>query len=121
MRKTYWCMETIKLRITAKEDNCRKFAVIFMNKKVAVAFGRDSGAKIGYDARMISGNISSGGSRINWHCKVAAGSVFELEVDKEFYEKNKNRIKKWEIEEIKEFSASKERTDEAFLVSENLE
>lgn len=30
-------METIKLRITAKEDNRRKFAVVFMNVKVAVA------------------------------------------------------------------------------------
>lgn len=114
-------MENIKLRITAKEDNHRKFAVVFMNKKLAVAFGRDSGAKVGYDARLISGDIDSGGSRANWYCLVKAGSIFELEVDKEFYLKNKNRIKKWDIEEIEEFSISKARADEALAVSQNLE
>lgn len=114
-------MENIKLRITALEDNCRKFAVIFMNKKVAVAFGRDSGAKVGYDARLISGEIDSGGSRVNWHCIVKEGSIFELEVDKEFYEKNKNRIKKWKMEIIDQFSVTKARADEAFAVSQNLE
>ena len=100
----------IKVRITAREDNKRKFAVVFMGVKVAVAFGRDSGAKIGYDVRMISGKIDSGGSRINWYCFVAAGSVFELEVDKEFFDKNKNRIKKWDIEVIEDFSISDERS-----------
>lgn len=114
-------MKNIKLRITAKEDNKRKFAVVFMNKKIAVAFNRDSGAKVGYDARMISGEIDSGGSRANWYCLVKAGSVFELEVDEEFYQKNKNRIKKWDIEEIADFSISKARADEALAVSQNLE
>lgn len=114
-------MEKIKVRITAKESNYRRFAVVFMNTKLAVAFDRDSGAKVGYDARMISGEIGSGGSRANWHCYVAAGSVFELEVDKEFFEKNKNRIKKWDIEVIDTFSVSKERADEALAVANNLE
>ena len=83
-------MSTIKLRITAREDNERRFAVVFMDKKVAVAFNRDSGAKVGYDARMISEHIGSGGSRANWYCHVAAGSIFELELDEEIYRKNKN-------------------------------
>lgn len=104
-------METIKLRITALENNYRKFAVVFMGVKVAVAFDRDSGAKVGYNAKMLSGDIDSGGSRANWYCIVKEGSVFELEVDAEFYRKNKNRIKKWSIEEIPEFSISKERSD----------
>lgn len=114
-------MKNIKLRITAKEDNKKRFAVVFMNKKIAVAFNRDSGAKVGYDARMISGDIDSGGSRANWYCVVKEGSVFELEVDEEFYQKNKNRIKKWDIEEITDFSMSKARADEALAVSQNLE
>lgn len=96
-------MEKIKLRITAREENCRKFAIIFMNVKLAVAFGRDSDAKVGYNARLISGHINSGGSAKNWYCYCTAGTVFELEVDKEFYLKNKNRIKKWDIEEIENF------------------
>lgn len=113
--------EKIKVRITAKEDNCRKFAVVFMNEKVAVAFGRDSGAKIGYGVRMIEGEIGSGGSRANWYCVVREDSVFELEVDKEAFEKNKNRIKKWEIEVIEEFSITEERSRLLKDVEDNLE
>lgn len=100
-----------KLRITAIEDNCRRYAVIFMGVKVAVAFSRDSGARVGYNARMISGEIDSGGSIKNWYCIVKKGTIFELEVDSEFYQKNKNRIKKWKIEEIDDYSMSKERSD----------
>ncbi len=113
--------ENIKLRITAKEDNYRRFAVVFMNVKVAVAFDRDSGAKPAYGARMISGEIDSGGSRKNWHCKVAAGSVFEIEVDKEAFEKNKNRIKKWSMEVIEDFSITEERSRMLVDASDNLE
>ena len=114
-------MEKQKIRITAKEDNHRRFAVVFMNVKVAVAFDRASGAKVGYDARMISGNIDSGGSRKNWYCHVGEGSIFELEVDAEFYRKNKNRIKKWDIEEIDDFAISKERADALKAMDDNLE
>lgn len=114
-------MTTTKIRITAKEDNCRKFAIVFMNAKVAVAFGRDSGAKVAYGARMISGEIDSGGSRANWYCIVKAGSVFEIEVDKEAFEKNRNRIKKWDIEVIENFSISEERSRMLHDASVNLE
>ena len=111
----------IKLRITALEDNHRRFAVIFMNVKLAVAFGRDSGARVGYGARLISGDIGSGGSRVNWYCSVSEGAIFELEVDEEFFDKNKNRIKKWSMELIPDFSVSKSRADAATAVSQNLE
>ena len=113
--------DTIKVRITAKEDNCRKFAVVFMGVKVAVAFGRDSGAKIAYGARMITGDIGSGGSRANWHCFVEEGSVFEIAVDREAFEKNRNRIKKWEMEVIEDFSMSEERSRMLQKASENIE
>lgn len=113
--------EKIKLRITAKSDNYRKFAVVFMGVKVAVAFGRDSGAKVGYEARMLEGKIDSGGSRANWHCWVAEGSVFEVEVDREFYRKNKNRIKKWDMEEIDEFTMTTERSKMLENMGNNLE
>jgi len=111
----------IKLRITAIEDNKRRYAVIFMGTKIAVAFDRDSGAKVGYDARMISGEIDSGGSRVNWYCIVEEGSVFELEVDTEFYQKNKNRIKKWKIEELEDYTISKDRADNLVHMKDNLE
>lgn len=113
--------DKIKVRITAREDNHRRFAVIFMNEKVAVAFDRDSGAKIGYGTRMISGKIDSGGSRKNWYCIVKEGSIFELEVDREAFEKNKNRIKKWDIEVIDDFTMSEERSRLLQDTADNLE
>ena len=111
----------IKVRIKAKEYTKAKYAIIFMGIKLAVAFDRDSGAKVGYEARLIEGEISSGGSKVNWYCYAEEGSIFELEVDREFYTKNKNRIKKWEIEEIEDYSVSKERADELLNMSNNLE
>jgi len=111
----------MKIRITAKEDNCRRFAVVFMGVKVAVAFSRDSGAKIAYGARMISGEIDSGGSRKNWYCIVKEGSVFEIEVDEEAYNRNKNRIRKWEMEPIDEFSMSEEKSRLLAHAADNLE
>jgi hypothetical protein len=114
-------MENVKVRITAKEDNERRFAVVFMGEKVAVAFDRDSGARVGYGVRMISGEIDSGGSRKNWYCVVKAGSVFELEVDAEAFRKNKNRIKKWDIEEIDEFSMTEERSKRLREIEGNIE
>jgi len=114
-------MDMIKLRITAIEENRRKFGVVFMGTKVAVAFSRDSGAKVGYDARLISGVIRSGGSMKNWVCVVEKDSVFELAVDREFYLKNKNRIKKWKIEEIQDFTLTKERSEALLKMDEDIE
>lgn len=114
-------MTDIKVRITALEDNCRRFCVVFMGEKVAVAFDRDSGAKVAYGARMIEGKIGSGGSRKNWYCYVDEGSVFELEVDAEAFRKNRNRIKKWSMEEIEEFSMTEERSRMLLNASDNLE
>lgn len=113
--------ETVKIRITALSDNCRRYAVMIFGIKVAVAFSRDSGAKVGYNVRMISGDIDSGGSAKNWYCVVYEGSVFELEVDKEIFEKNKNKITKWKIEEISDFAMSKERSEILRYAQENLE
>jgi len=111
----------MKIRITAKEDNRRRFAVVFMGVKVAVAFSRDSGAEIAYGARMISGEIDSGGSRKNWYCIVKEGSVFEIEVDEEAYNRNKNRIRKWEMKPIDEFSMSEEKSRLLAYAADNLE
>lgn len=113
--------DKMKVRITAKENVQRRFAVIFMGEKVAVASGHDSGAKVGYCTVMISGEINSGGSRKNWYCEVSKGSVFELEVDSEFYRKNKHRIKKWKIEEIEDFSITEKRSKSILKMEAGLE
>ena len=114
-------MSEIKIRIKAKQDVYRKYAVMFMGVKLAVAFSRDSGAKVGYNARLISGEIGSGGSRANWVCTVSEGAVFELEVDEEVFNKNKNRIKNWEMEVIEDFTMTKERTEFLLNAQKNLE
>lgn len=114
-------MSTVKLRITALSDNHRRYAVLCLGVKVAVAFSRDSGAKVAYGARMISGDIDSGGSRANWYCSVAEGSVFEIEVDTDAYNKNKNRLTKWEVEEIQEFSMTEEKSRLLAYAAANVE
>ncbi len=111
----------MKVRIKALSDNQRRFAVVFMGHNVAVAFGRDSGAKVGYNVHMINGKINSGGSRVNWYCEVKQGSVFELEVDDVVFEANKNRITKWSIEVIEEFSISLESSKAMANAINNLE
>ena len=114
-------MTKIKLRLTAKDTNCRKFAIVFMGIKLAVAFGRDSGAKVGYEAIMINGKIGSGGSAKNWYCYASENSIFEIEIDEEIFTKNKNRIIKWDMEIIENFTMSKERNEKLQNASENLE
>jgi len=114
-------METIKLRIMAESDNMRRGGVMFMGVEVAFAHRRDSGGFVGKTARMISGRVDSGGSLKNWHCLVEEGSIFEVEVDAEAYHKNKNRIQKWEIKEIVEFSVTLERAKKLEHIENNLE
>lgn len=114
-------MSTVKLRITALEENHRRYAVVCLGVKVAVAFDRDSGARVAYGARMISGGISSGGSRANWYCSVSKDSVFEIEVDRDAYEKNKNRVKKWGMEAIGDFSMTEEKSRTLAYAAANVE
>lgn len=90
--------DIVCVRATAKTTICKRFAVKCLAEKVAVAFSRDSGAKVAYGAKMIDGQISSGGSRANWYCQVDEGSVFEFNMSRAVFEKNKNRLKNWAVE-----------------------
>jgi len=99
-------METVTVRATALSRSERRYAVLCLGEKMAVAFDRDSGAKIGYGAKMIDGKIGSGGSRKNWYCYVNEGSVFEFQIDKAVFEKNKNRLKNWKVEIVEPSSES---------------
>ncbi len=47
-------------------------------KVLARAWGRDSGAKVGEDVALLSGDIGSGGSRKNWKAWVGEGAEFKL-------------------------------------------
>ena len=93
-------MSDVLVKATAKKQICTRYAVKCFGVKLAVAFDRDSGGKVGYDAKMIAGNIDSGGSRTNWDCVVDEGSIFEFKVDADIFEANKNRLKNWDVEII---------------------
>ena len=83
--------ETIlNLEITAKKDVFGyQDAVEFNGYRIAIARGRDSGAKLADGVSMISGEIDSSGSVKNWNTKVAEGSVFRLKAT-DFYELDDN-------------------------------
>lgn len=125
-------MKTQKIRITAKEEIMYQFGVHFMGIKVAIAHetGGDaiieddtvamgSEAIVGYNAVMIKGSISK--TKKNWYCIISEGTVFELEVDKQRYEKYKSYIERWEIEEIKEFSKKNDSKRRQKYISDYIE
>ncbi len=103
--------ETVKVRITANQRIENRFSIDFCGVKIAVAFNRDSGARVGHAARMVSGDIGSGGSRANWYCWIAKGSVFETEVSKEHLVRFGARLKRFSFEAIDDFSKTKESSD----------
>ena len=55
-------------------------AVTFCGVMVARATGRDSSAKVGPAASLVSGKIGSGGSQKYWTTEVKAGAVFRVEM-----------------------------------------
>lgn len=86
--------ETIKLRIKFLDDEfASQESVDVFGKRVAVAYGRDSGAKVGEDVILESGEISSGGSARYWTSKVSEGSIFYLfNVNKNLFLKEKDNL-----------------------------
>ena len=71
--------ERVTVKVTFNDDVAERTApVILFGKEIARAWDRDGGAKVGEDVTLISGNISSGGSRANWLTKIAEGSVFKV-------------------------------------------
>lgn len=82
--------ETITVRATVVSDQnleelCRP--VTSLGKTLARATGRDSGARVGDDVVLVSGDIDSNGSVKNWKTWIKRGTVFELHnVSKSLYE-----------------------------------
>ena len=72
-------VKMLTLRVTALNDvEIYTDPVTCCGKVLARAYGRDSGAKVGDDVALISGTITSGGSRKNWKSIVRNGAVFKL-------------------------------------------
>lgn len=64
------------LRIEWKADeSVGKGPIIAHGRKIASAWGRDSGAKLGDGVILLSGSFHSGGSMKNWETRVREGTV----------------------------------------------
>jgi hypothetical protein len=74
-------VDLVDIRITLRGDDdysrCLD-SVYVAGRSVVRAYDRDSGAKLGEGCVLISGRISSGGSRANWTTVVGKGTVLEL-------------------------------------------
>ena len=71
--------EKITVRVTFNERAVAdQDSVVLFGKTIARATGRDSGAKIGDDAVLESGEIYSGGSQRHWCTVVKEGTVIKV-------------------------------------------
>lgn len=71
--------KSVSVRLTFERGYstlCRP--VTLMGKTVAVAYGRDTGAKVGTDVVFLEGEPDSGGSAKNWRTVIPAGAVVVL-------------------------------------------
>ena len=71
--------ERVTVKVTFNDDEHEdKEGITLFGKNIARAFGRDSGAKLGEDVTLLTGEITSGGSKINWRTVVEAGTVIKV-------------------------------------------
>ena len=91
-------MVTIRIRFDNNyAERCSGVAAF--GKTLAVARGRDSGARVGEDAILEEGSITSGGSAKNWTTEIAAGSVFRITVPESIYKAEKDS---WNVEVVED-------------------
>lgn len=88
MRAVYGCDDRpltaddlVTLRVTFDHEHehyevCQPF--ILYGKTISSAHGRDTGARPGDDVVILSGGVTSGGSRANWQSVVRGGTVARL-------------------------------------------
>ena len=65
---------TLRVEFIA-EDNSHTSPLTVHGRKIASAFGRDSGAKLGDGVILISGHFSSSGSMKNWYTTARPGTI----------------------------------------------
>lgn len=71
--------EKVAIKVTFNEEaSSWRDSVYLFGIVVARATGRDSGARIGHNATLISGDIGSGGSRSNWETIIKKDTVIKL-------------------------------------------
>ena len=100
--------EKVTVEVTALDEiREERASVSIFGKDLARAYGRDSGAKVGDDASLISGDIDSGGSARYWDTVVSKGSIFKLRnvVKSKLDEYDKSL---WDVKVIEENKPNKE-------------
>ena len=71
--------EKVDVKLTYHEEYCEeRQAVFFAGKTIAMAFGRDSGAKISPEVCFLAGGATSGGSTKHWETVIKKGSVVQI-------------------------------------------
>lgn len=79
--------EQVTVILTATEDcYMDRDGLNFCGYGIAVALGRDSGAKLKEGIVQLSGTISSGGSMKNWVTRATEGSTFKMRISKALLE-----------------------------------
>ena len=79
----YWNNDIVHVQITLPNGlTARCQAVTIGGYTIATASGRDSGATVAQGVALISGDVDSGGSRVNWETEIAEGSVLRLRMPK---------------------------------------
>ena len=68
--------EHIDVKVKFNEDvYCTCEPLVLFARNIVIAYGRDSGAKVGEGVELVEGNISSGGSMKNWKTQIQKGTV----------------------------------------------
>ena len=71
--------ERVTVKVTFLDDaKANRASVTLFGKTLARATGRDSGARVGDDVTLISGNIDSGGSMAHWITIIKEGTVLKV-------------------------------------------
>ena len=82
----------VKVTFLREKGSCCK-AYQLLGKSISIAFGRDTGAKVGEDVEIVKGSVYSGGSAKNWCSLVEEGTVAILRnVSKRLYEEELNEV-----------------------------
>lgn len=74
--------------------------VAFLGYTIAVAWGRDSGARLGDDISCIYGTYDSGGSVKNWTTRISKSSVFRLSIPEELLKLHNYEDPEWTIKKL---------------------
>jgi hypothetical protein len=81
--------ESVNIEIKALDCIYRgQDSVYFLGYSLAKATGRDSGATLGNDISLMSGEIKSAGSAKNWVTEISEGTTFRLSISRELLEKS---------------------------------